>query len=86
LLIPLKVNEAHCAELVEQSLMMITPLAPVIGYDRAAKIAKEAFQTGKTIRQIVTDQNILPKDEIERLLEARGMTEPSADGTGVSGG
>ena len=76
LLIPLRVNAERCESLVEQSLMMITPLAPVIGYDRAASVAKQAFATGRTIREIVIEQNILPIEEVDRLLHLRRMTEP----------
>ena len=45
-------NEQRCADLVEQSLMNVTPLAPVIGYDNSAKVAKQAMAREKTIRQI----------------------------------
>src|SRR5882672_7199056 len=47
----LQANRQCCEELVEQSLAMCTSLAPLIGYDKAADIAKEAFRTGKTVRQ-----------------------------------
>jgi fumarate hydratase class II len=48
-------NKDRCGELVERSMSMVTSLSPVIGYDRAAKIAKESARTGRTIRQICTD-------------------------------
>src|SRR6185369_16094453 len=48
LLADLKVNKKRCEELIDQSLMMVTSLAPVLGYDAAAKLAKEGFETGKT--------------------------------------
>ena len=48
----IKANKKRCEELVEQSLAMVTSLAPVIGYDQSTKLAKEAFHTGKTIRQL----------------------------------
>eukprot|EP01025_Chloroclados_australasicus_P027232 TRINITY_DN27019_c0_g1_i1.p3 TRINITY_DN27019_c0_g1~~TRINITY_DN27019_c0_g1_i1.p3 ORF type:complete len:133 (-),score=32.65 TRINITY_DN27019_c0_g1_i1:45-389(-) len=50
----LEPDEERCAALIEGSLAMCTSLAPVIGYDQAAAIAKEAFASGKTVRQIAT--------------------------------
>ena len=70
----LEANEPRCRELVEQSLAMVTVLAPRIGYDAAAEIAKQAYQTGKTIREICIEKAILPPAELEELLDARGQT------------
>jgi fumarate hydratase class II len=64
--------------LVEQSLAMCTSLAPVIGYDKAAAIAKTAFATGKTVREVALEEKALPADQLNALLDARSMTEPSA--------
>lgn len=72
-------------ELVEQSLAMCTTLAPVIGYDRAAAIAKKAFETGKTVRQVALDEKVLPEDRLAALLDPRAMTEPGAS-AGPAGG
>ncbi len=55
-------DEARCGELVEQSLAMVTALAPRIGYDAAAEIAKQAHAAGKTIRQVCLENNVLPED------------------------
>ena len=74
----LEVNESRCRELLDQSLMTITSLAPKIGYEKSAAMAKEAFRTGKTIRQLCLDQQILPADELDRALDPRQMTEPKA--------
>ncbi len=68
-------NRERAAELVEQSLAMVTALAPKIGYDRAAEIAKEAYKTGRTVRQLARDKKVLPEDELERVLDARAQTE-----------
>ncbi|MFB3890712.1 MAG: class II fumarate hydratase [Phycisphaerae bacterium] len=70
----LKANEARCKELVEQSLAMITVLAPRIGYDVAAAIAKEAHATGKTIREICLEKKLLPAKELASLLDPRKQT------------
>ena len=71
----LEVNEERCRQLVEQSLAMVTSLAPRIGYDAAAQIAKEARQTGKTIREVCTEKNVLPEGELDALLDARTQSQ-----------
>jgi fumarate hydratase class II len=76
LLVGLEVNEEHCRRLIDQSLMMVTSLAPVLGYETCAKLAKQAFAENKTIRQLVSEQNLLPADELERLLDPDSMTRP----------
>ncbi|MDH3443251.1 MAG: class II fumarate hydratase [Deltaproteobacteria bacterium] len=69
-------NREKCAEMVEQSLAMVTALAPAIGYDRAAAIAKECFATGKTVREICRGKKLLPEKRLARILDPRRMTEP----------
>src|SRR5918994_70708 len=61
-------------ELVEQGLMLATALAPVVGYDKAAEISKEAYKTGKTIREVARESTDLSEDELDSLLDARKMT------------
>ncbi len=58
----------------ERSLALVTGLVPVVGYDRAAEIAKEAHRTGKTIREVAREQKILPEEELDRLLDPRHQT------------
>jgi fumarate hydratase class II len=62
-------------ELVEQGLMLATALAPVVGYDKAAEISKEAYKTGKTIREIAREDTDLSEEDLDRLLDARKMTQ-----------
>jgi len=69
-------NVERCEGLVEQSLAMVTSLAPVLGYDQAAAIAKSAFQSGKTVRQVLNSQQLLPETEVARLLDPSPMTTP----------
>ncbi|WP_026362168.1 class II fumarate hydratase [Geopsychrobacter electrodiphilus] len=69
----LKADHKRCAELVEQSLALVTSLAPVIGYDRAADLAKQAYQEGKTIRELLTAEQTLPAEELNRLLDPKQM-------------
>jgi fumarate hydratase class II len=71
-------------QLVEQGLMLATALAPVIGYDDAAALAKEAFKSGRTIRELALERG-LAADELERLLDPAAMTEPGLGG-GPAGG
>jgi fumarate hydratase class II len=70
----LSANRARCAELIEQSLMMVTPLAVRIGYNRAAELAHEAYHSSKSIRQVLREHDVLPADEIDRLLDPTRMT------------
>jgi fumarate hydratase class II len=76
LLVGLEVNEGRCQELLDQSLMTVTSLAPEVGYDKAAALAKEALKTGKTLRALCEEQQVLPTVVLERLLDPRSMTEP----------
>jgi fumarate hydratase class II len=73
----LEVNKEIAEGLVERSLMVGTALAPVIGYDTTARIAKEAFKTGETIREIVLREGILESEELNSLLNFHAMTEPT---------
>ncbi|HLC16432.1 MAG TPA: class II fumarate hydratase [Thermodesulfovibrionia bacterium] len=72
----LQADEQRCAEMIEKSLAMCTALSPHIGYDRAAQIAKEAYKTGKTVREVAREKQLLPDDELEKILDPWHMTEP----------
>lgn len=76
LLVGLEVNEKRCRELIEQSLMMVTSLAPEVGYDTAAKLAKQAFDEGKTIRELVKAQGLIDDAKLNELLDPDKMTRP----------
>ncbi|PYJ14378.1 MAG: class II fumarate hydratase, partial [Verrucomicrobia bacterium] len=69
-------NEERCRELVELSMAMVTSLAPKIGYDRAAEIAKESAKSGRTVREIAREKKVLPEEELQRALDPIRMTEP----------
>jgi fumarate hydratase, class II len=79
----IEADEERCSELVELSMAMVTSLAPKIGYDRAAEIAKESARTGKTVRELCQEKKILPEKELNAALDPVGMTEPG--GTGSAG-
>jgi fumarate hydratase class II len=80
----IRANVARCNELVEYSMAMVTSLAPIIGYDKAAEIAKESAKTGKTVRQICRERQILPEAELNKALDPVEMTKPG--GEGAAGG
>jgi fumarate hydratase class II len=63
-------------------MAMVTSLAPKIGYDRAAEIAKESVRTGKTVRQIGLENKVLPEAELNAALDPVAMTEPGGNGAG----
>jgi fumarate hydratase class II len=72
----LEANEEACEAAVEESLSMVTSLNPLIGYEKAASLAKEAFATGKTIRQLCRETGILPEATLKAALDPWTMTEP----------
>jgi fumarate hydratase class II len=63
-------DRERCASYLEQSLALATALAPVIGYEKAAAIAKEAHEQGKTVREVAIKNRVLPEHEVNRLLDA----------------
>jgi fumarate hydratase, class II len=62
-------NEKTCSSYLEKSLALATPLVPHIGYDRAAALAKQAFETHKTIREVAVEEQVLPEEDIHRVLD-----------------
>jgi fumarate hydratase, class II len=72
-------------EMVERGLMLATALAPAIGYDAAAEIAKEAAKSGRTIREVAREKTQLAEAELDRLLDPEKMTEPRLGAGPVSG-
>jgi len=72
----IEANKKRCEEMIEKSLAMVTSLAPVIGYDAAAKIAKESFTTGKTVREVARARKVLPEEKLKKILDPWRMTEP----------
>jgi fumarate hydratase, class II len=75
---------ANGPSMVEKGLMITTALAPEIGYDAAAAIAKEAYASGRTIREVAREKTTLSEGDLDRLLNPSGMTEPGL--TGAPGG
>jgi fumarate hydratase class II len=69
-------NAERCNEMIEKSLAMCTALAPEIGYDEAAAIAKESYKTGKTVREIALEKKILSAERLNEILDPMRMTMP----------
>ena len=78
-------NRERCQSLIEESLAICTALAPAIGYEAAAKLAKEAYRTGKTVREVAKAQKVLPDKQLDELLDPWRMTE-SGGPVGSAGG
>jgi fumarate hydratase class II len=72
----LEPDRARCADLIEGSLAMCTSLVPVIGYDASAKLAYQAYEEGKTVRELALEQKLLDADRLNDLLDPMSMTEP----------
>ena len=73
----IEVNRERVAELVEKSLMLVTALNPVIGYDNAAKVAKKAFAEGLTLKQAAVALGLLTEEEFDRHVRPEKMIGPS---------
>ena len=56
---------------------MVTSLNPLIGYDEAARVAKEAFQTGKTVRKLLEEEGLVSKEDLDKALDPESMTRPA---------
>jgi fumarate hydratase, class II len=82
----LEADVAKCEGNIENSLAMCTSLAPVIGYDKAAKIAKLAYESGRTIREVALEVSGLDKARLDQLMDARSQTEPGTGAGGSAGG
>ena len=75
----LEPNLARIKEQLDRSLMLVTALAPRLGYDRAAEIAKKAHREGTTLREAAIALGYLTADEFDRQVRPEEMTGPSGD-------
>ncbi len=71
----LRADRDRCQSMVERSTAMVTALVPRLGYDEAASIAREAFDSGRTIREVLLEKEILSPEEVDEILDARRQTE-----------
>ena len=72
----LKADKKRIKYLLDNSLMLVTALAPKIGYDKAAKIAKDAHKNGTTLKEEVIKSNILTEKEYDKVMNPMLMTKP----------
>jgi fumarate hydratase class II len=73
-IVGLIVNSEHIARFLEQNPILVTALNPVIGYDKAAQIATEAYVDGRPVREVVAAETDLSPEQLENLLDPRRMT------------
>ena len=73
-------NEAHCRKMVENSIGIITAICPYVGYEMAAKIAKEALRTGRSVRELILEKGLMDEEKLKTVLDPYTMTEPGIIG------
>ena len=73
-------NRERCRDLVENSVGIITALCPHVGYERAAQLAKQAIETGASVRKLILDEGLLDQEALDKILDPYSMTEPGISG------
>ena len=73
-------NQERCQELLDASVGIVTALCPYIGYAKAAKLAKKALARRTPIRSLLEEEKVLSPEEIQKILDVYGMTEPGVSG------
>jgi fumarate hydratase class II len=76
----IEANASRARELLERNLSLGTALAPHVGYDTSAAIAKRAFAEDRTVREVAAEEGVLDAERLEEVLDARAMTEPGIPG------
>ena len=69
-------NEERCRELVENSIGLVTALNPVLGYDVCTELAREAFESNRSVTELVLEKNLLSPDELARFMMPENMIGP----------
>ncbi|MFU8692692.1 aspartate ammonia-lyase (plasmid) [Rossellomorea sp. FS2] len=82
-LVGIEANESHMKEYVEQSIGIITAVNPHIGYEKAARIAREATQSGQSVRDLCIKHGLLSAEELKLILDPYEMTHPGIAGEGL---
>ena len=82
----LEADAGRCRELVDRSLMLVTALNPYIGYDQAAAVAKEALNSGRTLREIVLERKLMDAALLDRALDPVAMMKPGSSALSSTGG
>ncbi len=73
-------NKERCKEMVDNSIGVVTAICPYIGYKNAANIAKEALNTGRSVKELILEKNIMTEEELIKVLDPYKMTEPGIPG------
>lgn len=73
-------NRERCRDLVENSVGIITALCPHVGYEKAAQLAKQAIETGASVRKLILDEGLLDQEALDKILDPYSMTEPGISG------
>jgi fumarate hydratase class II len=81
-----KVNRARLAEALERNPILVTALNPVIGYEKGAAIAKQAYAQGRPIREVALENTKLSRDELAKLLDPAELTKGGIRDGGGGGG
>ena len=74
-IIGITANKEVCLNMVKNSIGIVTALNPYIGYKNSTKIAKEALYTGKSVYDLVLEQKLLSKEELDNILDPKNMLE-----------
>jgi aspartate ammonia-lyase len=69
-------NRERCRDLVEHSIGIVTAVMPAIGYKRATEVAKEALETGVSVRELILRKGYLSPEELDEALSLEAMTQP----------
>jgi aspartate ammonia-lyase len=72
----IEVDAERCRAYAERTMGLATALNPYIGYLEAAEVAKESLKTGRPLRDVVLDRDLLSAEQLDRILDPRAMTEP----------
>ena len=83
LLVDLEVDREQCEYWLNRSVGIVTALLPHLGYETASALAKEAYETGRAIRDIILNQGLLTEDEINHILSPKEMTRPGIAGANL---
>lgn len=79
----IEVNEERCTEYVENSVGIITALSPHLGYEVSTRIARQATEDGKSVRELCLLYNVLTEEELDAILDAYEMTKPGIAGAAL---
>jgi aspartate ammonia-lyase len=68
-------DRERCYSYADRSLMVVTAITPHVGYDNAAKVAKKAIAENKSVREVILEEKILPKEKVDEVLDLKKMTK-----------